>query len=193
MRVLTRIIAIGALVVALSAVSSPVSLACSPPFEPSIHKLDPVDFVVVGYIGEPVDGGRLFHVYQSFNAGALTTPFVIAFKEGEPGGDCSYRVASGQELIIALSPTPNGPPGATLASLQADPASEMGRRYLSEAEARFGPGVVPSAAATLPPGSVDGSPPPDVVPFAIGLIGGVGLFALVVLVARRRTSAAAPH
>ncbi len=186
MRVLARILAIVALVGTASAVTSPMTLACSPPFEPSILKLDPTDFVVAGYVGDPVPGGRLFHVYRSFNAVDLTTPFVIAFKEGAPGGDCSYRVSNGQELVIALSPNPVGPPGATLATLQADPASEDGRRYLREAETKFGPGVVPSAAPSLPSGSVDGSAPGDVVALAIGLVGVLAVCALVALVVRRQ-------
>ena len=31
----------------------------------------------------------------------MTTPIVIAFKEGGPVGDCSYQVHAGERLIIA--------------------------------------------------------------------------------------------
>ena len=44
--------------------------------------------------GNPAPGGRLFHVERAWNADVPTSPIVIAFKEGEPVGDCSYPVAA---------------------------------------------------------------------------------------------------
>jgi hypothetical protein len=134
------VLLIGSLVVML-ATASP-SMACSPPFNPTIEALGPSQVVVVGTIGERVNGGRLFHVERSFN-GPSTTPIVIAFKEGEPVGDCSYPVHAGERLIIAPFMEDGGRLSADLGTLQARPDSPDGLRYLSEAEALFGPGMVP--------------------------------------------------
>ncbi len=121
--------------------------ACSPPFErPTIRALGPAQLVVVGTVGERVPGGRLFHVERWFNGGEPETPIVIGFKEGEPVGDCSYPVSSGERKIIAPSREPDGSLYADLATLQADPASEEGRRYIDESTTLFGPGVVPEPA-----------------------------------------------
>lgn len=127
------------------AVGFPVStaVACSPPFNPTIRELGPAQIVVVGTVGERVPGGRLFHVERWFNGGAPGTPIVIAFKEGEPIGDCSYPVATGERKIIAPWREPDGRLSADLGTLQADPNTDDGRRYLNEAVALFGPGVVP--------------------------------------------------
>lgn len=51
-------------------------------------------------------------------------------------------------LIIAPSRLDDGSLYADLATLQADPASEMGRAYVAEAERLFGPGEVPVPEAT---------------------------------------------
>ena len=75
--------------------------ACSPPFDPTIAALGPNQMVMVGTTGERVQGGRLFHVERTFNVDSNITPIVIAFKEGEPIGDCSYPVSAGTHLIIA--------------------------------------------------------------------------------------------
>ena len=101
--------------------------------------------MLVGTTGERVDGGRLFHVERAFNA-TLTTPVVIAFKEGEPVGDCSYPVDPGQHLIIAPFREPDGRLSADLGTLQADPESEAGVGYLAEAIELFGDGYVPAHA-----------------------------------------------
>jgi len=119
--------------------------ACSPPFDPSIRALGPDQIVLVGTTGERVDGGRLFHVERAFNA-TLTTPVVIAFKEGEPVGDCSYPVDPGQHLIIAPYREPDGRLRADLGTLQANPESEAGVGYLAEAVELFGDGNVPAEA-----------------------------------------------
>jgi hypothetical protein len=131
---------IGALLVML-ATASP-AMACSPPFNPTVEALGPSQVVVVGTIGERVNGGRLFHVERAFN-GPSTTPIVIAFKEGEPVGDCSYPVHAGERLIIAPFMEDGGRLSADLGTLQARPDSPDGLRYLNEAEALFGPGIVP--------------------------------------------------
>jgi hypothetical protein len=155
-----------------------VTLACSPPFEePTIRALGPAQVVVVGTTGERVAGGRAFHVERLFNgdmprAGLL----VIAFKEGEPVGDCSYPVAAGTRLIIAPYREADGRLSADLGTLQADPASDLGRRYLAEATTLFGPGVAPPA----PPELVEAEPP------WLGILGGLAFVLGVVVFAFRR-------
>jgi hypothetical protein len=85
-----------------------IAAACSPPMErPTIRALGPGQIVVLGTVGERVAGGRLFHVERWFNRGPSGTPIVIAFKEGEPVGDCSYPVRTGERKIIAPIPGPN--------------------------------------------------------------------------------------
>jgi hypothetical protein len=137
------------------AVGFPAStaIACSPAFNPNIRELGPAQVVVLGTVGERVPGGRLFHVERWFNGGEPGTPIVIAFKEGEPIGDCSYPVATGERKIIAPWREPDGRLSADLGTLQADPDSADGRRYLEEAVALFGPGVVlePAVFDTAPP------------------------------------------
>ncbi len=159
--------------------------ACSPPFEePTIRALGPAQVVVVGTIGERVEGGRLFHVQRSYNGGVTRSPIVIAFKEGEPVGDCSYPVSTGANLIIAPLREPDGRLSANLSTLQADPGSDLGRRYVAEATALFGPGGVPPTTAPVTPSS---SRSADVGLLAAVLAAGVGLlFVLVIVIARRR-------
>jgi hypothetical protein len=148
--------------------------ACSPPFEqPTIRAHGPAQLVVVGIVGERVPGGRFFHVERWFNGGEPGTPIVIAFKEGEPIGDCSYPVATGERKIIAPWREPDGRLSADLGTLQADPNSVDGRRYLDEAVALFGPGVVPQA--------VDA--PVDPVPASDGLQAEVVIATLALAVA----------
>lgn len=120
------------------------TVACSPPLEkPTIAALGPGQVVVVGTTGEPVPGGRLFHVERAYSGGVTTTPIVIAFKEGEPIGDCSYPVRAGTHLIIAPYREPDGRLSADMGTLQADPASMNGRAYVAEAETLFGEGTIP--------------------------------------------------
>src|SRR4029079_7990408 len=126
------------------------AMACSPPFDPTIRALGPQQVVVVGTIGERVPDGRLFYVQRAYNGPIVATPIVIAFKEGEPIGDCSYRVAAGQALIIAPERGVDGHLSANLATLQAPPDSDLGRTYIAEAIELFGPGVVPPPAAAIP-------------------------------------------
>lgn len=177
---------IGSAVLACAFVT--VTLACSPPFEkPTIRALGPAPVVLIGTIGERVAGGRQFRVERSWN-GPKVSPIVIAFKEGEPIGDCSYPVTTGQALIIAPYGQLDGALSADLSTLQADPSSDDGRRYIAEAEALFGAGRVPVAASAPPAGQVDGDPVAgiDVVPLAVALVAGLGMFGIVFLVARRR-------
>ena len=158
------------------------ALACSPPFDPSIEALGPSQLVVVGTTGERVERGRLFHVERWFNGPAPMTPIVIAFKEGEPIGDCSYPVAAGTHLIIAPMRLEDGSLYADLGTLQADPATEQGRAYVAEAERLFGPGLVPVAAESLDDPAAD-----PLGPLLLGLVvgGAMGLRAAIAAVARK--------
>ena len=175
-----------AVVIGSLGTARPVS-ACSPPFNPTIEELGPAQVVVVGTTGERVVGGRLFHVERWFNGNAPVTPIVIAFKEGEPVGDCSYPVSAGTRLIIAPY-MEEGRLAADLGTLQADPDSEAGRRYVEEAIRLFGPGVppapnpdVPSAIPMQPTGTNAATGAPIIV-LAAGLIV-IGAIALAI---RRR-------
>lgn len=116
--------------------------ACSQPPDPNIEELGPQQVVLLGRIGDPVPGGRAFHVERWFNA---TGPAVvtIAFKEGEPIGDCSYRVTAGTPLVIAPVMEPGGRLSADLGTLQASPLSPEGVAYVEEANRLFGPGSPP--------------------------------------------------
>lgn len=186
MRALRRILVAGAMVMVVAASGATPVLACSPPFEkPTIRALGLAPIILLGTIGEQVAGGRQFHVARSWN-GPTTSQIVIAFKEGEPVGDCSYPVSTGQALIIAPNRQLDGRLSADLSTLQADPSSDDGRRYVAEAEALFGAGVVPSQSSASPGSLVDADPLDgiDVAPLALGLV--ASLFAIVVLVARRR-------
>jgi hypothetical protein len=172
------IAAVGALVLGLA--TPPSATACSPPFvEPTIAALGPEQVVLVGTTGERVDGGRLFHLERVFNA-TLATPVVIAFKEGEPIGDCSYPVDAGRHLIIAPFREPDGRLGADLGTLQADPESDAGIGYLAEAVELFGQGYAPAQAA------VDSGV--DLLPtLVIGSATILGLLAVAAFVIRDRT------
>lgn len=135
----------------LICLGSTATLACSPPFEePTIRALGPDQVVIVGTVGPRVEGGRAFAVQRWFNGGDPESPIVIAFKEGQPVGDCSYPVSSGAELIIAPDREADGSLSANLGTLQADPSSDEGQRYLAEATALFGAGVVPLPAEVMP-------------------------------------------
>ena len=63
---------------------------------------------------------------------------------------------------------------ADLGTLQANPDSETGRRYLAEAVARFGPGIVPAQTTPEPAETASG---PDVTLAVVGV--GLGLVALL--------------
>jgi hypothetical protein len=154
------------------------AFACSPPLEPpTIEDLGPAQVVVIGTIGEPVAGGRLFHVERWFNGDAAVNPIVIAFKEGPAVGDCSYTVETGQHLIIAPV-MDGGRLSADLGTLQADLDTAQGRRYLEEATRLFGPGVVPAPTAEIvPPTLVEIEMPLSTVPLA-----GLGVLAVAALV-----------
>lgn len=179
--------AIGVVMVSL-ATPSPAA-ACSPPFNPTIEALGPGQLVVVGTIGERVDGGRLFHVERTFN-GPAATPIVIAFKEGEPVGDCSYPVHAGERLIIAPFMEDDGRLSADLGTLQAPPDSPDGTRYLNEAEALFGPGIVPGEAEPGEAEPGEAEPGDDgmsnLVVIALG-IGALVAVTYLVVVRRART------
>jgi hypothetical protein len=174
--------AAGALVVTILLLLPGVAVACSPPSPPpTVATLPEGAVVLVGTTGEPADGGRLFYVERVYAGDVTTSPIVIAFQEGEPVGDCSYPVAAGMHLVIAPDVDADGTLRASLPTLQADPASETGRRFVAEALARYGPGSVP-AGATVPPGASGG--------LAIGAIavGMVGAAVVLVLAWRRRWS-----
>jgi hypothetical protein len=157
---------------------------CSPPFErPTIKALGPAQLVVVGRVGEQVPGGRRFYVDRWFNGGDPITPIVIAFKEGEAIGDCSYPVATGEQKIIAPVRQPDGTLYADLGTLQADPATAEGQRYVAEALALFGPGVVPVPSSEPP--AEEGVPSTAILVIAVAavvVLAGTGFFL------RRRTA-----
>lgn len=120
----------------LGLVAAPSAAACSPPFgQPTIAGLGPHQLVLLGWTGDPAPDARFFHVERAWNGEVPTSPIVIAFKEGEPIGDCSYPVSRGQHLVIAPDMEPGGRLSASLVTLQADPNTDDGTRYLAEAEA----------------------------------------------------------
>ena len=169
-------------VLAVFAVPASAS-ACSPSFNPTIRELGPAQIVVVGRVGEKVPGGRLFHVERWFNGAEPVTPILIAFKEGEPIGDCSYPVATGEHKLIAPLREADGTLYADLGTLQADPNSDEGRKYVAEAIALFGQGVVVAPSVAPEPAS-DGIP--SWLVFAAAFTAGL---VAVSLLRRRRPSA----
>ena len=72
-------------------------------------------------------------------------------------GDCSVPMGAGVPLIIAPYFEADGRLHASLATLQADPSSEQGQKYLAEAMSLFGPGVVPPPAPEVAPAPERGS------------------------------------
>ena len=141
--------------VAFASFIAPTSAsACSPPPDPTIEALGPGQVVVLGTIGERVPGGRLFHVERWYNGGGpRLTPILIAFQEGEPVGDCSYIVSTGTRLIIAPDMDADGRLSANIATIQGDPATPEGRKWVDEATRLFGAGVVPESVE--PPAAAD--------------------------------------
>jgi hypothetical protein len=174
----------GWLALAVTVPASP-ALGCSPPFQPpTIAQLGPDQVVVMGRIGAKVPLGRLFLVERWFNGVMPHTPIVIAFKEGEPVGDCGYPVHEGDRLIIAPLMLPEGL-YADLTTLQADPDSAQGQGYLAEATSLFGDGVVPPSAPPLATPAADQVT--TVAPSVIGLTFSVVLlFGVLIVLARRR-------
>ncbi|HEX5827207.1 MAG TPA: hypothetical protein VFY23_06780 [Candidatus Limnocylindrales bacterium] len=164
------------------------AIACSPPSPaPTVATLPDDAVVVLGTTGDRVEGGRLFYVERVFSGEIGESPIVIAFQEGEPIGDCSYPMSSGARLIIAPDQWPDGVLHADIVTLQADPGSEDGRRFLAEAQARYGEGTVPPGRNTPPPlgEGVDRR-----VPLLVGLAGAVGLLGALVWRRRRRPDGA---
>ena len=160
------------------------ALACSPPFEPpTIKALGPAQVVVLGTTGERVAGGRLFHVERWFNGGVPATPILIAFQEGEPIGDCSYPMGAGSPLIIAPVMAPDGTLSAALHTLQSDPSSADGQRYLDEARRLFGPGIVPAANGAGPIAPLVAGDAPPGLPAVLVLTVGLGSLLFVAVVA----------
>jgi hypothetical protein len=163
-------------------------VACSPPVDPSIAALGPGHVVLLGTTGDPVAGGRAFHVEHYWNATGVAT-ITIAFKEGEPTGDCSYPMEAGRRLIIAPSVDDAGRLHADLATPQADPLSPEGMAYLAEANRLFGPGTAPVADAQDVPADAG-------IDWSIAGIAALGLAALAAIVLiggsrrRRRTAEA---
>jgi hypothetical protein len=97
-------------------------------------------------------------------------------------------VTTQQRLIVAPTVLPNNRLAADLTTLQADPSSEDGKRYLAEAEALFGPGSVPVAAESPPkPATTDpGSTAIDARLLLVPVLAGIGLCGVVIALARRR-------
>jgi hypothetical protein len=178
---------VAAVVVGFATVMAQASpaMACSPPFEPTIRALGPGQVVVLGMTGERVAGGRLFHVERWFNGGVPATPILIAFQEDGQIGDCHYPMEAGRPLIIAPDRAPDGTLSANFATLQADPSSPDGERYLDEARRLFGPGIVPApgSGSIAPQVAVDASPGlPEVLALLAGL--SILIFGAVVLADR---------
>jgi hypothetical protein len=185
-RVLTSVFSAGLLLCLLPA----AALACSPAFEPTIAALGPDQVVVVGTTGERVPGGRIFNVSRWFNGAKPVTPILIEFKEGEPIGDCSYPVSAGTTLIIAPYLEDDGRLHANLATLQADPASEQGKLYVAEANALFGPGIVPPPVPGISPAPGIGSSL-EIGYVALALaVGATLVVGIMALVERRRRRSA---
>jgi hypothetical protein len=133
------------------------TLACSPPSpEPTVTALPEGAVVLVGTTGDKVEGGRLFYVERVYAGNVPTSPIVIAFKEGEPIGDCSYPMSSGVHLVIAPNQEPDGSLHADLVTLQADPASALGQQFIAQAQARYGDGLVPSGPTAPVSGATGG-------------------------------------
>lgn len=145
-----------AAVILVALLAPSAALGCSAVANPTIAALGPEQVVLLGVTGEKVSSGRLFHVQRAWNADVPTSPIIIAFKEGDPVGDCSYPVMSGTRLVIAPWREPGGALSVDLATLQANPLSDDGRRYLAEAEQLFGKGTVP--VDTTPVGDPSGWP-----------------------------------
>jgi len=159
--------------------------ACSPDFEPSIAKLGPGQVVLIGTTGDPVPGGRAFHVERWFNATGPAT-ITIAFKEGEPVGDCSYPVFPGWHMLIAPYQEVPGRLSVDFGTLQADVDSDLGRQYIAEAERLFGPGSAPIVDA--------GAQPPDAgIPWLPILLGIAVVVAVVAQVVRERRNRLSPE
>jgi len=123
------------LAVACLALGAPgPALACSPPFEqPTVAGLGPGRVVLLGTTGARVPAGRLFNVERAWGGDVPSSPV----------GDCSYPVAAGSRLVIAPETREDGALTADLATLQADPNTDDGRRYLAEAQQLYGAGTVP--------------------------------------------------
>lgn len=143
----------------LVAIGAAPAAACSPAQAPTIQALGPQQVVLVGRTGEPVPGGRAFHVDRWYNGSGPAT-VTIAFKEGEPVGDCSYLVHAEWHLVIAPVRGADGTLQADLGTLQADVDSDAGRRYIAEAGRLFGPGTVPASAEGGEGPSAGSSVPP---------------------------------
>jgi hypothetical protein len=138
-----RVVGAGAALAGFLGLLAPsTALACSPPFDPSIEALGPDQVVVVGTIGEPMPGGRHFRVSRWFNGPDPRADLLIAFKEGDPVGDCSYHPTIGEPMLIAPYLEGNGRLSADVATLQAPIGSDEATRYVAEAERLFGPGTV---------------------------------------------------
>jgi hypothetical protein len=143
-RWLRTLLTAAAVVLLAGTITAGAALACSPPFgEPSVTSLREGAVVVVGTTGDTAIGGRLFYVERVYSGDVSASPIVIAFKEGEPVGDCSYPMSSGVHLVIAPDQEADGTWRADLGTLQADPNSDLGRRFVAQARARYGDGVVP--------------------------------------------------
>lgn len=167
------------------AASADVALACSPPSpEPTVTALPEAAVVFVGTTGDKVEGGRLFYVERVYAGNISGSPVVIAFKEGEPIGDCSYPMSSGVHLVIAPNEEADGSLHADLVTLQADPASALGREFIAQAQARYGDGVVP-AGATAPVSTTTGG---DLRIVLVVTVGAAAVGVWILLRRRRRHS-----
>ena len=178
-------IAVG-LAIALATIAIAPVAACSPAQDPTIQALGPDQVVLVGRTGEPVAGGRAFHVERWYN-GSGPAIVTIAFKEGAPIGDCSYVVRAGWHLVIAPLRSADGAFEADLGTLQSDVDSDAGRRYVAEAERLFGAGTVPEDTDGSEAPGTGSSGPPLLVLLVVAVVVAAGLAS----VRRRRRDPAA--
>lgn len=153
------------------------ALACSPPSPaPTVTALPDGAVVLVGTTGDRVEGGRLFYVERVYAGDVAASPVVIAFKEGEPVGDCSYPMSSGVRLVIAPDQAPDGSLHADLVTLQADPGTALGKEFIAQAEARYGEGSVPPGQQVPATVTTSGAPWPLLA--AVGAVAALGAWML---------------
>ncbi len=169
---LRRRLVIGLIAAVLAALLPATATACSPVGYRSVSDLPAGQVFLVGTTGEPVQGGRGFHVERAWNHQVPKNPIVIDFNEDLPQAACGMVVSS-RSLMFVAPFDGGGMLEVNLATLVADPDSEHGRALIAEAVAAYGPGVVPQA--------IEPSAPDDLrlpVAAAVAAVLGAILFAL---------------
>ena len=173
------------LLLLLPSSSAPATvLACSC-LQQTVNDLPADAIVIIGRVGERSGGARPLAVERWFNGPGMTDVLVIAFQEGEPIGDCSYPVATGERKFIVPDRE-----GAMLIShlctMQAPVDTDYGRELIAAATAHYGPGVVPEATVASPSLSESPEDAGPLVAVAVALaIVVAALFGGLVILARR--------